>query len=106
MLFKTEQNSLTKCYFGMNTRCQFPLASAHSDPVHAGSLLFPALDSQHKFNPSWHSLPSQRYNLLGNPFPGRAAAMPMFPTAIPALGFGDKPTGSAPHPPSFLGCSP
>lgn len=23
LLFKTEQTSLTKCYFGMNTRCRF-----------------------------------------------------------------------------------
>lgn len=60
MLLKTEQNSLTKCYFEMNTRCQFLPASAHSDPVHVGSLLFPALDSQHKLNPSlaFPSLPA------------------------------------------------
>lgn len=87
----------------MNTRCQFPPASAHSDPVHAGSLLFPALDSQHKFGPSWRSLPSQRYNLLAKPFLGRAPAVLMFPTAIPALGFGDKPTGSAPPSSQFPG---
>lgn len=96
MLFKTEQNSLTKCYFGMNTRCQFPPASAHSDPVHAGSLLFPALDSQHKLSPSWCSLPSQRYNLLANSFPGKSPSHADVPHGHSSAGIWGETNGISP----------
>lgn len=107
MLFKTEQNSLTKCYFGMNTRCQFPPASAHSDPVHAGSLLFPALDSQHKLSPSWCSLPSQRYNLLANSFPGKSPSHADVPHGHSSAGIWGETNGiSPPILPISLGACP
>lgn len=101
VLFKTEQNSLTKCYFGMNTRCQ--LTATPATPAPRFSQLW---NSQHKFRPSWRSLPSQRCHLLATPCPGRAPALPVFPTALPALGSGDKSPGSAPNPPLFQGAHP